>query len=120
MTWAKTRWRFFFGNKATGSAQPWPSCGRSSFWSFSTSWRSSKRYSPHFLGCPALNRTPHFEGWGQTDRRARLSGISYLLASGKTGDITDPWALRVFYSRICLLTERKKGRVEPQGRDAHV
>jgi hypothetical protein len=46
------------------------------------------------------------EGWGLDWRalstKARASGISYLLSSGKTGEITDPWALRVFYTRLYL------------------
>jgi hypothetical protein len=26
--------------------------------------------------------------------------ISYLLANGKCGNITDPWVLRIFYTRL--------------------
>ena len=31
---------------------------------------------------------------------ARASGISYLLADGRSGEIIDPTALRCFYTRI--------------------
>lgn len=31
---------------------------------------------------------------------ARASGVSFLLANGKSGDIIDPAALRTFYTRL--------------------
>jgi hypothetical protein len=36
----------------------------------------------------------------ENEIHVRPSGISYLLANGKQGNITDPWALRAFYYRI--------------------
>jgi hypothetical protein len=51
---------------------------------------------------------------------ARPSGISYRLASGKSGEITDPLALRTFYWRIYENQKQKEadyaGRGTPRGR----
>jgi hypothetical protein len=38
--------------------------------------------------------------WQSVLASARPSGISYRLANGKSGNITDPKALRIFYTRI--------------------
>lgn len=39
---------------------------------------------------------------------ARASGISFLLANGKSGDIIDPAALRIFYTRIYYADQKKQ------------
>jgi outer membrane receptor for ferric coprogen and ferric-rhodotorulic acid len=46
--------------------------------------------------------------------------ISYLLSNGKSGDITDPWALRAFYTRLYYAktkddtnTRRRPGSCRP-------
>jgi hypothetical protein len=48
------------------------------------------------------------EGNGMLDWRAlsvsaRASGISYRLANGRQGEITDPRVLRIFYTRLSIL-----------------
>jgi hypothetical protein len=50
--------------------------------------------------------------------------ISYLLANGKSGNITDPWALRTFYTRLYYANsineenERRHRRPQNRGRPA--
>jgi hypothetical protein len=44
--------------------------------------------------------------WQSLLASARPSGISYRLANGKSGDITDPLALRIFYTRISARTSK--------------
>jgi hypothetical protein len=44
--------------------------------------------------------------WQSLLASARPSGISYRLANGKCGNITDPLALRIFYTRISARTSK--------------
>jgi len=49
---------------------------------------------------------------------ARASGISYLLADGRTGEIIDPTALRMFYTRIFYAYHDQTKRKRTPGQTA--
>jgi hypothetical protein len=43
----------------------------------------------------------------------RISGISYRLADGRSGEIIDPFALRAFYTRI-FYADKIKNKKRPR------
>jgi hypothetical protein len=56
-------------------------------------------------------KSAHSSFYWQSLLLSRPSGISYRLANGKCGDITDPLSLRIFYTR--LSTKRARQNQSP-------